>query len=102
MRAMINSPKSRTSKGKARFYILDRAKSQDPMLANFRPYFNERWAVVDRETGRIVDEATTRYEARQARDLAAQVVAMQDIMSKASRAKAAADQVIAEGRKGER
>lgn len=51
---------------KARFYILDRAKSQDTDLADFRPYFNERYWIMDRTTGKSVDEANTQYEARQA------------------------------------
>lgn len=55
---------------KGRFYIHDRAKSQDRDLANFRPYFNERYAIVDRETNKVVDEASTQYEARQALALA--------------------------------
>lgn len=49
-----------------RYYINDRSKGQDMGLANFRPGFNERYAIIDRETGKEVDEAITQYEARQA------------------------------------
>lgn len=51
-----------------RFYVADRAKSQDLDLARSRAYF-ERWMVVDRQTGRIVADAANRYEARQDADL---------------------------------
>lgn len=54
----------------ARFFINDKAKSQDMGLANFRPHFNERYSIIDRWTGREVDEATTQYEARQALSIA--------------------------------
>lgn len=46
-----------------RYYIHDRAKDQS---TDFNPYFNERYSIIDRESGKTVDEATTRYEARQA------------------------------------
>lgn len=48
-----------------RYYVHDRAKSQDPSLAQFG-LFNPRYGIVDRETNKTVDDATTQYEARQA------------------------------------
>lgn len=47
-----------------RYEIQDRAHGQD--LDFLRAEGTERWIIVDRTTGRIVDEALTRYEARQA------------------------------------
>lgn len=63
----LTTPKpKKAGRPKARFYIEDRAKSQDAGLANFRSYFNERYWIIDRTTGKCVDEANTQYEARQA------------------------------------
>lgn len=46
-----------------RYTIHDR-KVHDGQTFGYRE--GERWTVLDRETGRIVDEAATRYEAQQA------------------------------------
>ena len=61
---------SNTTARTARYFINDRSKGQDMSLANFRPHFNERYSIIDRWTGREVDEASTQYEARQALSLA--------------------------------
>src|SRR5690606_39744067 len=51
---------------RGRYEIHDRGKSQDLDLAQFGP-MSPRYAIVDRETGRVVDEAETLYAARQER-----------------------------------
>ena len=51
---------------RGRYGILDRAKSQDTSLARFN-HLNPRYGIVDRETGKTVDDAETQYEAKQAR-----------------------------------
>lgn len=48
----------------SRYWIYDRAEARD--LDALRAHGIERYAIADRETGDIVDEALTRYEARQA------------------------------------
>lgn len=70
-------------KPRSRFYIEDRAKSQDAGLANFRSYFNARYWIIDRTTGRSVDEASTQYEARQALAMAKLEAAKEDAAKKA-------------------
>lgn len=48
-----------------RFYIHDSAKTQDTGLATFN-HLRPRFLIIDRTTGLAVDEASSRYEARQA------------------------------------
>lgn len=45
-------------------YTLHDRKVHDHQTFGYRT--GERWAVLDRETGKLVDEGTTRYEAQQA------------------------------------
>jgi hypothetical protein len=49
----------------ARFYVHDRAKNEASELARYN-HLRPRFLIVDRTTGSTVDEATSRYEARQA------------------------------------
>lgn len=49
-----------------RFYIKDLRKSQYTGIGRTK---TSPWVVIDRTTNRIVDEATTQYDARQAAKL---------------------------------
>lgn len=48
-----------------RYYVYDRSKSQAAELARWN-HLNPRFGIIDRTTGKFVDDANSRYEARSA------------------------------------